>query len=56
MTWYVPIAPGERPAKVTVAACPAMLAVTGEAVVDSGLEGAGLPAATAGVTAPRPVA
>ena len=55
MTWYVPIKPGARPAKVTVAARPAMLAVTGETVVDSGLAGARAPAATAGVTAPRRV-
>jgi hypothetical protein len=40
--------PGARPAKVTVAERPAMLAVTGETVTDSGLEGAWFPAATVG--------
>ena len=48
LTWYTPTMPGARPAKVTVAERPAMLAVTGETVTDSGLEGAWFPAATVG--------
>ncbi len=56
LTWYTPIRPGARPANVTVAARPAMLAVTGVTVGESGLEGVWVPAGTEGDTAPRPVA
>src|SRR5438552_338311 len=56
LIWYKPTSPGAKPAKVTWTVRPPTFTTGVMAAIESGLEAPAWPEATAGRTAPRPVA